>query len=477
MNKILLYGVSTLFLTTACVNNLDDDFNIDPKKASEVPAYTLVTNAQFNLSNIITTPDYNYNPFRYYVQYWAAVQYPDESQYNINTREINKNFWDTIYQDVLSDLREARKIVEADNGLLEGDRANHLAIIEILEVYAWSVLVNTFGNVPYTQSMDINNVQAGYEDDAEIYADLVKRLNAAIAALNVDSDAFYELDLYYGGDAANWIKFANSLKLRFGITLADVDPANGKKIAEEAAPHVFTSSAEETKLNYTANAPTANPVYDNLRQRDDNVGSNTLVDFMNANADPRLNEFLQPAGSGPNAGKYVGGIYGAPNNYASYAQPSNFLRNPRLPGFLISYTEVAFLLAEAKMRGFNVPGAAKDYYNKAVTSSIVSDWGGTAAEAAAYLARPNVAFDPANWKKSIGTQKWLALYNQPVEGWKEWRRLDFPVLKKPTQAISEIPLRFPYPFTEQNLNSANYKAAAAAMGGDEVTSKIFWDVK
>jgi hypothetical protein len=275
----------------------------------------------------------------------------------------------------------------------------------------------------------------------------------------------------------NWIKFANSLKLRIGITIADADVATAKKISEEAAPHVFTSSVDDAQLHYTANPPTASPVYDNLRQRNDNVGANTMVDILNGLADPRLNEYLRPATAGANAGKYVGGIYGSSNVYAQFAQPGTVLRNPQLPGVLLSYTEVEFLLAEAKMRGFNVPGVAKDHYDAAVTSSIVDDWGGTAAEAATYLAKPAVAFDAANWKKSIGAQKWIALYNQPVEGWKEWRRLDFPVLKKPAQAQSEMPLRFPYPFTEQNLNSANYEAASAAMGGDVVTSKIFWDVK
>ncbi|KQS28288.1 SusD/RagB family nutrient-binding outer membrane lipoprotein [Dyadobacter sp. Leaf189] len=477
MKKTILYSIAALFLTAGCVSNLDDDFNIDPKKATDVPAATLVSNAQFNLTSIITTPDYNYNPFRYYLQYWAAVQYPDESQYNINSREINKAFWDVIYRDVLSDLREARKTVDANAFLTAGERASQVAAIEILEVYAWSVLVNTFGNIPYSQALDINNVLAAYEDDGAIYADLIKRLDAAIASLNAHPDAsgFSTGDLYYGGDTESWLKFANSLKLRFALTIADVEPANAKKLAEEAAAHVFTSPEEDAQLNYTANMPTANPMSDILAKRDDNVAANTLVDVMNKLSDPRIDEFFQPATAGPNAGKYVGGVYGVANAYARYAQPGTLLRDPVLPGLLLSYTEVEFLLAEAKLRGFNVPGTAAAHYNAAVTSSIVHDFGGTQAEASTYLTKPGVVFDAANWKKSIGTQKWIAMHNQPVEGWKEWRRLDYPVLQKPAQALSEIPLRFPYPFSEQNLNGANYRAAATAMGGDEVTSRIFWD--
>jgi hypothetical protein len=478
MKKVIIYAISTLFLATACVNNLDDDFNVDPKKATEVPAATLVSNAQFNLSNIIITADYNFNPFRYYLQHWAAVQYPEESQYNINAREINRSFWDVLYRDVLSDLREARRTIDADQYLSAPERASQTATIEVLEVYAWSVLVNTFGNIPYTKALDITNVQAAYDDDAAIYADLIKRLNAAISTLNAQQDVtgFSTSDLYYGGDAESWIRFANSLKLRLAITIADAEPANAKKLAEEAAPHVFESAADDAQLVYTADMPTANPVSDNLGKRNDNVAANTFVDVLNGLSDPRLDNFFRPATAGANAGKYVGGIYGVANAYSRFAQPGSFVRNPVLPGILLSFTEVSFLLAEAKLRGYNVPGTAKEHYNAAITSSIVHDWGGTAAEANAYLAKPAVALDPVNWKKSLGTQKWIALHNQPVEGWKEWRRLDYPVLKKPAQAESEIPLRFPYPFTEQNLNSANYKTAAAAMGGDVVISRIFWDL-
>ncbi|WP_254560109.1 SusD/RagB family nutrient-binding outer membrane lipoprotein [Dyadobacter diqingensis] len=479
MKKTLIYSIVGLFMASSCVNDLDEDFNIDSKKATAVPAVTLVSNAQFNLSNIITTADYNSNPFRYYLQHWAAVQYPDESQYNINTREINKLFWDILYRDVLSDLREAKRTIDADIFLAAPQRANQLAAIEVLEVYAWSVLVNTFGNIPYTQAMDFSNVQAGYDDDGDIYRNLIARLDAAIVSLNKNKDAagLGTADLYYSGSVESWIKFANSLKLRLGITIADADVATAKKVVEEAAGHVFSASTDDAKLIYTANTPTANPIYDALRQRNDNVSANTFVDVLNGLADPRLDEYFRPATAGPNAGKYVGGIYGASNVYSRFAQPSALLRNPKLPGVLLSYTEIEFLLAEARLRNFVVPGTAAEHYKAAITSSIVDDWGGSAAEADAYLLRPEVILDAVNWKKSIGMQKWIALYNQPVEGWKEWRRLDYPVLEKPEQAQSEIPLRFPYPFSEQNLNNANYKVAADAMGGDVVTSKIFWDVK
>jgi hypothetical protein len=53
--------------------------------------------------------------------------------------------------------------------------------------------------------------------------------------------------------------------------------------------------------------------------------------------------------------------------------------------------------------------------------------------------------------------------------------LDAPALTAPATALSAYPLRLTYPVQEQNLNTANYNAASSAIGGDVVTSKIFWD--
>ena len=135
-----------------------------------------------------------------------------------------------------------------------------------------------------------------------------------------------------------------------------------------------------------------------------------------------------------------------------------------------------FYRAEAIERGYAVGGTAKGHYDDAISASILY-WGGTQTDASDYLGRPKVdyATAPGNYKQKIGTQKWIALYNRSVEGWTEVRRLDYPVLPAPAAANSGFPTRFTYPGNEQTLNPTNYKAAAAKIGGDAVTTKIFWD--
>ncbi len=111
-----------------------------------------------------------------------------------------------------------------------------------------------------------------------------------------------------------------------------------------------------------------------------------------------------------------------------------------------------------------------------VTASI-EYWGGTTTVAENCLAQPVNQFSAANWKKSIGVQAWINYYTRGFDAWVEQRRLDYPQLKAPPSAVTAFPVRFTYPSTEQNLNKANYEAASASVGGDEVTAKLFWDVE
>jgi len=105
-------------------------------------------------------------------------------------------------------------------------------------------------------------------------------------------------------------------------------------------------------------------------------------------------------------------------------------------------------------------------------------WGVSDADANDYLAQASVSYGTAagDFKEKIGTQKWLALFDRGVEGWAEWRRLDYPILNPPEgMTYGDIPTRMPYPYNEDTQNKANWEAASAAIGGDEPTTKLFWD--
>ena len=139
----------------------------------------------------------------------------------------------------------------------------------------------------------------------------------------------------------------------------------------------------------------------------------------------------------------------------------------------MSATEVNFYLAEAAQRW--QLGNAQTLYSAAITASF-EQWGLT-SDAAAYIsAHP---YDSSNWQKSLGEQAWVALYNQPLTAWNSWRRLDFPVLSPAVYAVpaaeGKVPVRMVYSSREASTNGANVAAAAAAIGGDKMSTKLFWD--
>ncbi len=474
--KKLFILICPLILLVSCVKN-KEDYNVDQKNAVSVPASTLFTSAMLNLSNAMTTPGVNNNVFRLYAQQWTTTTYIDEPRYNMTARTIPLALWQSLYRDVLSDLNESKRIINADALLAAPLKSNELAQIEILQVYAWSVLVNTFGNIPYKQALNSENTQPVYDDAAMVYADLLSRLNVALKSINPSATGFTGADLMYKGTMGNWLKFGNSLKLKLGMVIADVDAAAAGTAVKEAAANVFTSNSDNASFPYTNSTPNNNPIATNLNpsltSRKDFLAANTMVDKMNSLNDPRRQYYFTTIN-----GQYIGGQYGFVNVFADNSSINPKIYALDFPGLLLDYAEVQFLLAEAVERGF-VTGSAATYYNNGIIASIAY-WGGSVADANSYLANPAVAYATAvgNYKQKIGTQKWIALYNRGYDAWTEWRRLDYPVLLPPTggnaPAGLAIPVRLIYPPTESSLNS-NYKAAAAAIGGDLATTKLFWD--
>ena len=176
----------------------------------------------------------------------------------------------------------------------------------------------------------------------------------------------------------------------------------------------------------------------------------------------------------------AGGTYGATNSYSNFTHLSQTFKDPTYPNTLIDYTEMQFYMAEATASGM-ISGDPESHYNEGITASILS-WGGTQEDADAYLTEDSVAYSivvAANdWRYAIGKQEWLSFYSRGFEGYSTWRRLDAPILNIPPDlglTYDELPVRFRYPVEEQTVNGANYSAAAAAIGGDEITTKLFWD--
>lgn len=483
-------------LLASCTDKFEE-YNTDTKNPSEVPGEPLFSNAEKTLSDQISSTNVNNNVWKLWAQYWTETTYTDEANYDIVNRTIadwtfNYYYTGAVANDgVLSDLKRAKELITAQSPATDADKVvqqNKLYIIDLLQAYSYQRLVDIFGNVPYTEALDINNIHPTYDDAATIYQKLITRVDADIAGLDDSEGSFGSADLYYGGDIAAWKKFAYTLKVKLGITLADVDPTLAQSTVESAYDKAFTSSDDDCLMPYLTNTPNTNTLYEDLvlSGRHDFVPANTIVDIMNNLQDPRLPLYFTQVDTSTETGveklAYLGGSYGESSPFDNYSHVSDQLLAPTFPGLIMTYTELQFYLAEAAQRGWNVGKTAAEYYDEGVKSSIMW-WGGTEAEATAYLAKPEVDYTTAvanaagGWKQVLGTQSWLASYTRGLNGYTTWRRLDYPIFNlAPTiDSYDQIPVRFTYPINEQTLNADNYAAASKAIGGDLLTTKIFWD--
>jgi hypothetical protein len=471
----------------SCTDNFED-MNTDKKNPAVVAGNALFSNGQKALVDQVSSTSVNFNIFKLMSQYWTETTYTDEANYDLVNRNIPEQIYREYYREALKDMNEAAMLIsEETDPEGEATKQNRLAIIEILNAYSYSRLADIFGNIIYTEALNIENVYPAYDDAATVYADLITTLDNAIGQLNESEGSFGGADLIYGGDVSKWIKFANTLKIKIGITIADANASLAQSTIEGALSGAFESSADDALFEYLGAAPNYNPLYADLvaSGRTDFVPANTIVDIMNDLDDPRRAFYFTQY-----EGEYLGGDYGWPNAYGSFSHIHPSIEAATFPGMLLTFTELQFYLAEAAERGFSVGNSAEYYYNAGITESILGGslsgygWGATQADVDAYLARPDVAYATApdasadGWRQKIGTQSWIASYTRGLVGYTTWRRLDYPVFNvaELIETTADIPTRFTYPVNEQTLNSERWKAASDAIGGDEKTTKIFWDV-
>lgn len=469
MKKLILIGL--LIVSTISCEDFEG-WNIDDKHPGEVSGDYLVTNAQTQMARRVWDMNVNTSCFGMLAQYWTETTYTDEANYEFVTRDQGGNYWRLHFTNVLANLVDAKRIISEDISLGEEEKANQIAIIELMEAYTFQSLVDVYGYLPYSEALQgSGNLVPVYDKDSDIYTDLFAKVTSAVNTLKGGGSSFRAADLVYHGDVAKWVKFGNSLKLRMAVRISDVDKAKATTMAAEAiAGGIISNQSESAIFPFESTPPNTNPMWEDLIQsgRADFVVANTFVNVISPLNDPRSAVFMQD-----NVVPYKGGPYGANNNYSTYTHIGTQFEDPANGGVLLGYDEAAFLKTEAIARGL-ITGDAAASYNEAISASI-EYWTGSRSSAAAYLAQSSVKYDAANWKKSIGTQKWIAMFARGIEGWATWRMYDYPAMN--TAAISQLPVprRYYYPQAEPKINGTNYEAAVAAMGGDELESRVFWD--
>lgn len=423
----------------------------------------------------------------------------DEFTLNI-TQNFHPRIWETLYQN----CGTAQAILNNPSE----DYDNHKAISQLIKTYYFQYIVDLYGDCPYTDALKGGLVLTPtYDDDQFVYRGLVEDVNNALSLIaNADElDATVGMeDVVFGGDMSNWVRFANTLKLRLLMRQSELALNDGETAAYLAEQFAFFGvGAEFIAFDVTIDPPyenaagKQNPFYANYGtdetgvntfDRDFLVPSDYAAEFLKgavtengistAVLDNRLTRLFEPLTSGPMAGTVVGVQQGADNTTA----PPNLsnlgdgiVKSSEQVSYLFTASESLFLQSEAVLRGY-ISGDAKALFEAGITASF-NLLGATGASA--YIASGSgtnlIGWDGSSNKlEAIMTQKWIANMGiNGIESWIERTRTGFPDLPLAITATGpSLPNRLLYPASEYSTNSANVPEQNTA---DAFSTKIFWD--
>ncbi|MGH7483953.1 MAG: SusD/RagB family nutrient-binding outer membrane lipoprotein [Longimicrobiales bacterium] len=478
-------GLSLLLaVSVGACDGLTDltELNENPNGPLTVPAAVVFTQGvQSSTGNLLGT-GLNLDYGELLSQHMAEIQYAEEDVYLYRDNVTDGRFR-AFYAGFLKDFTRTIALAQAE------EAPNVEAAARIMKTWAFQSMTDIWGDLPYSEALqgegEDGTIQPAYDAQQAIYDQMFSDLELAASMIDPSVNSLGAQDLIYDGDPAAWERFANSLRLRLAMRLSEVDAATAQTQFNAAlAGPIFESEADNALQCYGGSDE--NPWFLSYQGRPgDRRVSATLIDTLKSYDDPRVSIFAQPIESDSVEGQPVPTPFyrGMPNGLEEHSYslsetswPGDYFVSPAACWPLMTYEEVLFLRAEAAARGWTA-GNAVSLYNQAIRASM-ERWDTPEAEIVAYLAQPEVVFNPATWREQIALQKWLALFGQGLEAFAEVRRLNWPQLTPgPDAVIDELPDRYPYPFSEQTFNDENLEAALSRQGTDGgQLGTVWWDV-
>ena len=532
MKKIFVYTNILLLLTvsfSACKKTIDKDY-LNPELSTK-PIISGFFTAMLN-SDRVRPAYWNLRTF-FFPQ--AAIYAQTTSFDNVNTayQEVDGyigNYWSDFYYPAgngSGPMALYRSMQAAYTALSASDQADQQVYIEAAKIVLderAAKMVDDWGDIPFSQAGNLETASTiknpVFDDQKTLYYSLISDLNDAATyfgsaklAGNIQA-SFTKSDILLQGNLLKWQEYANSARLRLLMRISYYDEATAK-----AAVTTMLSSPATYPLIDGGGTGDYNPGNtDVLLQALTTNTSSTLYSALTEidsywATDYKLNTLMLPANDPripviyDKYGKTVGGTFvpnktykAMPISYTSAQQDTaytnysivdstTFLNNVKMPGIVITASEVNFLKAEAYERwGL---GNAASAYNLALNQSVYFYFylnglgGGTVslpsdAAISTFLASSTINYTLAPDQKHrlalIYDQKWLHFgFLQSDEAWAEYRRTGYPLLTFPTQTLvgyQTPPTRLLYPTVETAYNT-NYGAVKAK---DTRTTLIFWDV-
>ena len=478
MKKIILLLIGFGILIS-CESNLDinrdpddltpDDLAFAVELPASITAVAGVQGANWALIGGIWSQMWSQSP--------GSSQYRVVDNYTLGTTDaIAESGWRNTYDGLLDIRNIKRKALASENW-------NYYLIASVLETYISHMLTDWYGDIPYSEANDPLIFQPNFDTGEAVYDNMIADLDDALGR-NLGAsvgDIPGSDDLIFGGDMTNWVKFANTLKLKIFLrqTEARASVAQAGITAMLNANAAFLDT--DASLTGFTDAPNvSNPLYESDKRQLNTAlnlrASTTMHSYLTDNLDTRLALFYT-TGNPVNQGDY--------NNPAG---PNTFavsILSPTTPVYFISHEESLLMQAEA-MERYNSGTGAKAMYDAAVIENF-NKW---SLNGSAYVANGGAYEYPAGTfdqnLTAIITQKWIASYpGNGAEAFFEWHRTGIPATSTVPQTDagyvpgqftvsvngvlgSGFPQRLLYPAGE---TSTNLNAPAIV----PITTPIWWN--
>ncbi len=547
-----LTPVLTTFALIAgsCSDSYMEELNTDTSKANSIDPNAQLTTAQLqtygDLGMVEIYRNYHYAFAQQLMGCWNTTNYG--GRHTVDNNEMCR-IWTSLYPSAIKNLADG--IYRSE----EAGQTNINAALRIYRVYMMSLITDVYGDAPFSEAgmgYIAEKYNPRYDTQEEIYSSFFTELKDAADAMSLSGDKITG-DVIYNGDVTKWRKLANSLRLRFAMRISDVDPQKARQEFEDAISdmgNIFTGSEDDALIKYIevafsfgqdsysdyrgnalskllfGNDPSNNPSYicsTFFNQMYNSGDPRTFIisrfyydGLMSLTSpDNRIDLTEEILAKGVQMNPRDPGAYSWepwPTGYDSdimkeiaETNPSvevsmaretepklanNFLKSDN-PGVVITYAEVNFLLAEAILKGWTVPGDAATYYERGIRAAmdfLTDNYGCRKIsddEFATFMGNNGIGYTNEQRKASINTQAWILHFTNPAEAWANVRRSGYPRLKSPADygfgqfltGGQEIPVRLSYPVLESSYNKSGYEEALQRMGGSNSWNiPVWWDV-
>lgn len=505
MKKIFIYSLFAVILFGASCTKGLDSLNINKVRPTEIDPVFQLNNAYINASYPVGSIIYEMAIVQQIVSPNGGVL--GGANFNQDNRSLLQPLWAAYYRNV---IRNTHDVLSRTKDLPE--RANLYNMTRIFQAYAFMVLTDNYGDIPYTEAGAGYTDQQffpAYDPQEEIYNDIINELTEASAALD-PAGKIETGEILYGGNIGQWKRFGYSLLLRAGMRLSKANAGKAETTVQAAVTGgVMSLNADNTAMRHDNNY--TQPMGNTLNSTE---GANfylvkAFVDQLKNTGDPRLPAIAiryMGALSGPDQVPAIGSTdpanqVGMPMGYDNgtigpvatglgLASFYDFTQVDRrrmakttAPVFFLTASQTQLLLAEARKRGWITTGTEQGYYDAGVTLHMQQlasyDPASTVPGGSITTYLTNNPYNTATGFEQINTQYWISSFLNGPEAFANFRRSGYPTLTPnpyPGKDIAgDFIRRLTYPNSEISVNNENVNEAITRQGPDNLDTRVWWD--